>query len=770
MAEALDALAPDGTTHIEELRRSQRGAIPKDPYTPAQTKSLARTLNKFKLKAEQTPSKKSASKNINSTPDHEDHDDSITELSGTADQSRTVSQMLNDAIPSPTPTLTQSSSYPSITQVMDNLPPTQDEMKMAQLQANANDAIKELNASKAQVANLQMDMNRLSINLNELENEKKSWGKAKSEMQKEIDNFKLHKTTPQVQAPPTVDDENRKVRYFRGWRDIISPHHPCAIKDNDTVYRSQEHLYCDRKLKTHGRYSEATKARHMRFAGKVKAYTASVIPNASQDWENKKAKVMEEISFLRARQSTKYKEALLETGTDLLIHNMETDPYWGFGSDGNGQNILGNVSMNVRGILQSEQENPERPANKEADQVDLEVVSDSILSDIESYLLELDIKANVNSFSGKGVAFIAKKAEEIAATTKPKTLLIHMGTNSVGEEHFLDVQSSFRTCIQNVQWSSKDTNIILSGILHRSDKPGLNYRIDVVNDFLTTLENRNITHINHNTTFKNTHRVLEGQGLHLRPSGYSQVAKNIQTSLLGTYRQYHRPPPTRQAGSRENWGTPQQDTRSPINHWRPTPPTNFRKKGHYTSHKRQGGPNTNNTQGPPAPRESRPQSHRLPPHHRQQNEDHTTKQPTYSNHKGSDPTPYRDMLVEQSTCMSPPPTPPQYGNWQHPTPQYSNDPATGHSMPDGVWAAQLPQQVFATPNDSPVPTMPVSPIPPVFQGQPTHMYNMQTLPQLVQQPNSIQQPTMASCCQPDYPPHWPPPQVRDWLARSWGLM
>jgi len=271
----------------------------------------------------------------------------------------------------------------------------------------------------------------------------------------------------------------------------------------------------------------------MKFAGNAKVYTREILPTPSSEWESSKAKQMEEIRLLRAHQSPKYQKALLDTGDDYLVHNMETDSVWGFGIDGKGRNLQGNIDMNVRSILRSEK-NEDKLEVGDDRETELEIVTDSLLSDVQSHLLELDIRSNVNSYSGKGANYIANTVGIIAGK-KPKYLLLHMGTNSVDKEDFTVVRDSFIKAVNDVKWTSDSTTVILSGLIHRLDRPDLNFKIDYVNDFLQSLESNKVTYMANNKTFKSIHRILDKQGLHLRPAGYGQVARNIQACMLGSH-------------------------------------------------------------------------------------------------------------------------------------------------------------------------------------------------------------------------------------------
>lgn len=78
---------------------------------------------------------------------------------------------------------------------------------------------------------------------------------------------------------------------------------------------------------------------------------------------------------------------------------------------------------------------------------------------------------------------------EIAAEEKPTGIVIHMGTNSIEHDDFHIVEATFRKAISDMHWVSYDTKLI-----HRLDRPDLNYRMDFVNTFLQSLERNSHFH------------------------------------------------------------------------------------------------------------------------------------------------------------------------------------------------------------------------------------------------------------------------------------
>jgi len=72
------------------------------------------------------------------------------------------------------------------------------------------------------------------------------------------------------------------------------------------------------------------------------------------DWDQVKRQVMKECVLAKFLQHPDLRKQLMETGDELLIENSPVDWYWGCGADGTGQNVLGQVLMEVRRELKGE--------------------------------------------------------------------------------------------------------------------------------------------------------------------------------------------------------------------------------------------------------------------------------------------------------------------------------------------------------------------------------------------------------------------------------
>lgn len=92
----------------------------------------------------------------------------------------------------------------------------------------------------------------------------------------------------------------------------------------------------------------ATKANDSRLLGQKVTMVS--------DWDLLKREVMKEVCMAKFLQHPNLRGMLMETDNEELIEDTTTsnDMYWGCGADGTGQNMLGQVLMEIRTELQGE--------------------------------------------------------------------------------------------------------------------------------------------------------------------------------------------------------------------------------------------------------------------------------------------------------------------------------------------------------------------------------------------------------------------------------
>lgn len=142
------------------------------------------------------------------------------------------------------------------------------------------------------------------------------------------------------------------VYLFSGAYNPLSAFFHSRILWEGKTYISVEQAYQYAKLKFHRTslkgLNEMSRAK---TSYECKKRARKWIPNCSPEWDHVKFDVMEKLCFAKAQQCRKFKDILCASGTKHLIHNIDTDPVWGCGSDGKGLNMMGIILMSVRAAL-----------------------------------------------------------------------------------------------------------------------------------------------------------------------------------------------------------------------------------------------------------------------------------------------------------------------------------------------------------------------------------------------------------------------------------
>jgi ribA/ribD-fused uncharacterized protein len=71
------------------------------------------------------------------------------------------------------------------------------------------------------------------------------------------------------------------------------------------------------------------------------------------DWPQRRVATMKEILRAKVKQHEYVNRKLIETGNRWLVEDSWRDSFWGWGEDGNGQNMLGRLWMEIRDELRS---------------------------------------------------------------------------------------------------------------------------------------------------------------------------------------------------------------------------------------------------------------------------------------------------------------------------------------------------------------------------------------------------------------------------------
>lgn len=124
--------------------------------------------------------------------------------------------------------------------------------------------------------------------------------------------------------------------------------YPCPIDHKGTTWPSAEHLFvaCKTEDPTERAWvHQAKDAREARQRGKQ----VTLRP----DWAERKVGFMRAILRLKFTQNPELRNMLLDTDGEL-VHHAPWDGFWGTGRDGRGQNMLGQLLMEIRAELKEE--------------------------------------------------------------------------------------------------------------------------------------------------------------------------------------------------------------------------------------------------------------------------------------------------------------------------------------------------------------------------------------------------------------------------------
>ena len=371
------------------------------------------------------------------------------------------------------------------------------------------------------------NVKELMMEIENLRDEKRS---LQLQLDIQAENFMKVKSTFQVCRPkhPLISETNSKLLFRAGCRlHALSNFFLTTIHYAGRKFKSVEHAFQYLLAMNQNRKDLASTVMRCKTGAQAKHACKGITGN--QIWQDTKVELMKELLQCKYRQSLEFRQALDKTGTKTLIHNVENDSFWGCGEDGDGQNILGKLIEELRRCppLMPSNDEPTLTTNITDDNTPvLLVVSDSMLKNIKPEL-GADTDNHLACFPGAKIQQIAMKATQLCAQRKVETVVIHAGINNVESDSYHSITKDITEGINNIHKNSPSTNIVLSSLVHRLDKPWLNFRIDAINAFLRTLEDDTVVYAEHNDTFRNLPRILQRDGLHLRVAGVRQIATNI---------------------------------------------------------------------------------------------------------------------------------------------------------------------------------------------------------------------------------------------------
>lgn len=131
---------------------------------------------------------------------------------------------------------------------------------------------------------------------------------------------------------------------------VLSNFSAFTLKLGRFTYPTSEHAYQAQKFigVAHGVWESIAFAPSAHIAFKIAEQYASL---RRPDWNDVKINVMRDILGAKADQHEYVRRKLIQSGTRTLIENSWRDDFWGWGADGQGQNMLGKLWMALRSSL-----------------------------------------------------------------------------------------------------------------------------------------------------------------------------------------------------------------------------------------------------------------------------------------------------------------------------------------------------------------------------------------------------------------------------------
>ncbi len=119
-------------------------------------------------------------------------------------------------------------------------------------------------------------------------------------------------------------------------------------------FKTAEHAYHYEKAIFHGNKIAARDIFYSPTPSMTKVTAKRWFGKCNNKWNEMKFIVMEDIMLKKAKQRRRFHDQLVHSGRKNLIHNIETDPIWGFRIDGKGKDEMAKILMRVHGRLNIE--------------------------------------------------------------------------------------------------------------------------------------------------------------------------------------------------------------------------------------------------------------------------------------------------------------------------------------------------------------------------------------------------------------------------------
>jgi ribA/ribD-fused uncharacterized protein len=128
----------------------------------------------------------------------------------------------------------------------------------------------------------------------------------------------------------------------------FSPH---GFEADGVRWPTSEHYFQAQKFAGTPHVEELRQARSPMIAARMGRARARPL---RPDWNEVKDDIMREAVRLKFAANPDIRDTLLSTGDAEIVEKTASDYYWGCGTDGTGQNMLGRILMEVRAELRGE--------------------------------------------------------------------------------------------------------------------------------------------------------------------------------------------------------------------------------------------------------------------------------------------------------------------------------------------------------------------------------------------------------------------------------
>ncbi len=374
------------------------------------------------------------------------------------------------------------------------------------------------------------------------------------------------------------------IRAFRGSKDILSNLHIIdnKIEYDSTEYTSVEHGYKSKKAEYYDRGDVIEL-----ISNTEDPTDAMNIANAElygederEEWVRERSRIMKDLIHLKAKQSPKFKEELINSKNKILVEATK-HIVWASGlpsvnatkttapNKWPGQNLLGNIMMEVRseilGTLEmngdsenkemqgiEQQQFPEAKATNETQNNSNEssqnleparaiILGDSILSNAscsEGFSIHSKSGTTINDIES-----LIHKVEDEVNPLEVNNVVIALGVNDLKDHGSVGTTTAkYTKAMQKAKKAFPNSTLFLSAILPRRNQTGhfttFNSKVKDVNKFIKEYaeDDETVYFVSNCNTFtgndkNNLYSDSDSSGVHLSKAGKDKLVNIIENAV-----------------------------------------------------------------------------------------------------------------------------------------------------------------------------------------------------------------------------------------------